>query len=229
MLCSYCVSCKHHTLDQTVRITFHYRTIHKCSRVTLITVTNHIMNRISLACYLNPFLTCREAAATTSADTGFINLINNQIRIHLKHCFLQSLETAACYVFFQRFCIKFTTVLQNNSCLFRNKRNIFWSTAYFAAFLIEQSLDCFIALNTLLKNLLAVFDLNFCILDHIVALLDTNQRSKFTDTLTSCFLHTYVCIFVMRSELNCYSRGILGDFHEFLIDFLGTGRYTSGT
>ena len=229
MLCSYCVSCKHHTFDQPIRITFHYGTIHECSRVTLITVTYYIMNRICLTGYLNPFLTCREATASTSADTGFINLIDNQIRIHLKHCFLQSLETAACYVLIQRFCVKFTTVFQNDSCLFCDKRNIFRSTAYFAAFLIKQSLDCFIALNTLLKNLLAVFDLNLCILDHIVTLLDTNQRSKFTDTLTSCFLHTYVCVFVMRSELNCYSRGILGDLHEFLIDFLGTGRNTSGT
>ena len=203
MLCSYCVSCKHHTLDQTVRITFHYGTIHKCSRVTLITVTNHIMNRISLACYLNPFLTCREAAATTSADTGFINLINNQIRIHLKHCFLQSLETAACYVL--------------------------RSAAYFTAFLIKQSLDSLITLNTLLKNLLAVFDLNLRILDHIVTFLDTNKWSKLTDTLASCFLYTYMCIFVMRSKLNGNSRSIFGNLHEFLIDFLRTGCHTSGT
>ena len=229
MLCSYCVSCKHHTLDQTVRITFHYRTIHKCSRVTLITVTNHIMNRISLACYLNPFLTCRKAAATTSADTGFINLINNQIRIHLKHCFLQSLETATCYVLIQRFCIKLTTVLQNNTGLFRDKRNIFRSAAYFTAFLIKQSLDSFITLNTLLKNLLAVFDLNLRILDHIVAFLDTNKWSKLTDTLTSCFLYTYMCIFVMSSKLNGNSRSIFGNLHEFLIDFLRTGCHTSGT
>jgi len=229
ILCSYCISCKHHTFNQTVRVTFHYGTIHKCSRVTLITITYYIMNRISLTGYLNPFLTCREATASTSADTGFINLINNQIRVHLKHCFLQSLKTAACYVFFQRFCVKFTTVLQNDSCLFRNKRNIFWSTAYFTAFLIKQSLNCFITLNAFFKNFLAVFDLNLCILDHIVTLLNTNQRSKFTDTLTSCFLYTYMCIFVMRSKFNCYSRGILGNLHEFLIDFLGTGRYTSGT
>ena len=229
MLCSYCVSCKHHTFDQTIRITFHYGAIHKCSRVTLITITYYIMNRISLTGYLNPFLTSREATASTSADTGFINLIDNQIRIHLKHRFLQRLETTACYVFLQRFRIKFATVFQNDSCLFCDKRDILWSAAYLTAFLIKQSLDCLVSLNALFKNLLAVFDLNLCVLDYVVTLLDTNQRSKFTDTLTSGFLHTYVCIFVMRSKFNTYSRGILGDLQEFLINLLGTGRYTSGT
>ena len=52
IFCAYCVSCNDHTFDHLVRITFHYGTIHKCSGITLVTITYYVANLLGLTCNL---------------------------------------------------------------------------------------------------------------------------------------------------------------------------------
>ena len=52
VLSANCVSGNDHALDHLIRIAFHNGTIHKCSRVTLITVTYYISGFLSLSGYL---------------------------------------------------------------------------------------------------------------------------------------------------------------------------------
>ena len=99
VLSTHRVSCQHHTLDQTVGITLHNGSVHECSRVALVAVTYHIVNRVGLTGHLNPLLTCREAAATTATQSGLIHFLNDLIRRHLEHGLLKCRKTAAGYVF----------------------------------------------------------------------------------------------------------------------------------
>ena len=52
VLSANCVSGNDHALDHLIRIAFHNGTIHKCSRITLITVTYYISDLLSLSGYL---------------------------------------------------------------------------------------------------------------------------------------------------------------------------------
>ena len=49
-----------------MRVTFHDTSVHKCTWVTFITITNNITNFLLLPCYLFPFITSLKTSATTS-------------------------------------------------------------------------------------------------------------------------------------------------------------------
>ena len=131
-----CIAGDHHTFQQFVRVTFHNGTIHKRSRVTFIAVTYDITYFFFLTCHLFPFTAGRETAAASAAQSGFIDLFNYFFACHLKHRFLQSRKTAGSHILVNGFCIKTSTVLQNDPGLFCDKRDLFRMTVNFFLFAV---------------------------------------------------------------------------------------------
>ena len=76
---------------------------------------------------------------------------------------------------------------------------------------IEQTIHHIVAKNSGLENLLAVFDLDFYILDDFITLLNTNQRPQLTKALTSGLLdaHMLMLAFIMGSKIQYNTRSIL--------------------
>ena len=52
ILCTNCISGNGHTFDHLVWITFHYGAIHKCTRITFVTVADYIAYFFFLTCNL---------------------------------------------------------------------------------------------------------------------------------------------------------------------------------
>ena len=87
-------------------------------------------------------------------------------------------------------------------------------------FRIKKAFYHFTAENSLLKDFLAVFNLDLHILNDLVSLLDPDQRSQLAEALTSGFLHAHMLMlsFVMGSKIKHNTRSILGQREEFLIN-----------
>ena len=226
---TYCIACQHHTFDQFIWITFHNGTVHKCPRVTFITVTYDIAVFFSLTCNLFPFLSGWEAAASTSAKTGFVNNINNLIGSHFEKCLLKGGKAAACKILVEGLSVKFAAVLQYNTCLLCDKRDFIRCFVRNTVLFVKEALYNIITLYAAFKDLFTVRNLYFGILYDFVAFLDTNKRSKFTDTLAACFLDAEMLAFVMRSKINGNAWFILCDFQKFFINLLGTCGNTAST
>ena len=124
ILCAYCVCGDGHTFDHLVWITFHYGTIHKCTRVTFITVTYYVAYFFFLACNLRPFLAGRETSAATSAKSGFDHFIDDILWSHVEESFGHSLEAAYCDIFINGFCVDISAVFQNDPGLLIQERNV---------------------------------------------------------------------------------------------------------
>ena len=232
ILCFHSVGGNHHTFNQTIGITFHNGTIHKCSRVSLVAVTYYETCGFFLTGYLFPLFASRETAASTASQSGLINFIDNLVWCHIKQCFFQCQESAARQILFKGFCFQLSTVLQYETGLFLNKRNVFRCLINLSFLFVQKAFYYIISFYTSLENFFAVIQFYFCILDNFIAFLDTNQWSEFTDTLASCFLYAqliFVLLCIMGRKFQSNARGVFADFHKLLINLLGSCSDTSGS
>ena len=205
ILSAYCICCNDHTFNHLVWITFHYGAIHKCTRVTLITVTYNVADFFFLTGYLRPFLTGRETSSATSTKSGFRYFIDNLLRRHIKESFCHSLKSADCNIFINRFCIDISTVFKNDSCLLIQERNIRWMWTDSIMITIKQSAYRLTFHNSTLYDFLTVFHLYMHIL--IIVRLDFHKRSKFAKSLASGLNNTDM-------------RNIFLHFHAYPIQIL---------
>ena len=175
VLCANCVCGNGHTFDHLIWITFHYGTIHECTRVTFITITYYITNFFFLASNLRPFFTSRETSSASSAKSGFCYFIDNILWGHIEESFCHSLKTANSNIFINGFCINITTVLKNDSCLLIQERNIrrMWTGGILIT--IKQSAYRLSFHNSTLYDLFTVFYLYMNIL--IIIRFNLHQRS----------------------------------------------------
>ena len=226
---TYCVSGDHHTFDKLERIPFHNGTVHECSRVTLVTVADHIALFFFLCSNLFPFPSGGESAAASSAQAGLVHFLHNILRFHIKQHFFQGFKSARCYIFINGFCVKSAAVFQHDTCLFCNERDLIRLYIGLFLFLVEKSVHKTVTHNGMVKYFLAVIRLNLYVLHHFVALLDTHQGTEFTESLASCPLDAHMLFFIMGCKFNGDIGGIPNDLHHLLIDFLGTRSNTSCT
>ena len=77
-----CNTSDHHAFQHTMRIPFHHASVHERAGVALVTITYDILDRIGLRLHLRPFLAGRETAASTSAQTGLRDLVDD---LRLRH------------------------------------------------------------------------------------------------------------------------------------------------
>ena len=113
-----------------VRVTFKNAAVHKCARVALVRITDNILF-IALGVFGKlPFHTGREAAAATTAQAGFFDLVHNLLRSHLRNSLSQCLITTYSDIFFNSFRIDSAAVCQYQAMLlfveadFRITRNL---------------------------------------------------------------------------------------------------------
>ena len=99
VLRSNCISGDNHTFQKLIGITFHDGAVHESARVALVAVTYHIAFLFRLGRYLFPFPSCRESAAASSAQTGFVYFFHHIFRLHVKKRFFKRLESAGSQIF----------------------------------------------------------------------------------------------------------------------------------
>ena len=114
---AYCISGDHHTFDHLIGIAFHNGAVHKCARISLVTVTYHIAGSFFLAGNLSPLLSSREAGSSASSQPGFCYLVNYFLWRHVKKRFGHGLEAACCNIFVYGLCIDPAAVFQNDTGL----------------------------------------------------------------------------------------------------------------
>ena len=83
----HCVCCDHHALQKLVWISFHDTAIHKCSRISLVSITDNVPDFFRLSGYLLPFSSCRKSAAASSTQSGTVYFVYHLLRCHIKQCF----------------------------------------------------------------------------------------------------------------------------------------------
>ena len=85
VLCIDCIGGNGHSFDETVGIPFHNASIHECARITLVAVTDNIVFfYVCVGGHLFPFFAGGESAAASSAQTGFVYLVNDVFWRHIK-------------------------------------------------------------------------------------------------------------------------------------------------
>ena len=95
---------------------------------------------------------------------------------------------------------------------------------------IKQMINDLSPYNRLFKNLSAVFRLYLYILNHFISALNSYERSKFTESLTSGFLNAYMFpVFIVRRKVKYDSRCVFYQFQKFFVNLRGTCSNTSGT
>ena len=118
-----CITCNYHTFNDCKGVALKNRTVHKCSRVTLISVTDNILFIIVLIIGKLPFSACRESAAAASAKSGGKNLINNSLAVH-RQCFCKSGVCPKTQRFVYIFRVNGAAAVKCNSMLLLVKVNV---------------------------------------------------------------------------------------------------------
>ena len=113
-----------------MRVALQYAAVHKCARIALVRIADNIFF-VALGVFGKlPFHTGWEAAAATTAQTGFFDLVHNLLRSHLRNSLSQCLITAYSDIFFNCFRIDSAAVSQYQAMLlfieadFRITRNL---------------------------------------------------------------------------------------------------------
>ena len=151
-------TCNQHSLDNTMRISLHHASIHKCSRISLVTVTYHIFYFRILCQNLSPFSSGWEAAASTPTERCLRNFIYYLLWCHIEQSLCNGTVTAHRYVLFDRFRIDTSAILQRHTGLLFVERNLFlFFVSHTLLVMINQSLDDTVIYDTLFNNLFTVF------------------------------------------------------------------------
>ena len=98
-------------------ITFQYGTIHKCTRVTFVSVTDYVFLRSFIRCAQSPLTSCGESAAASAAKTRVCHALDNVFRSHFRKSLAKSCIAVHGNVFFDVFGIDHTAVTQCHTLL----------------------------------------------------------------------------------------------------------------
>ncbi len=115
--CPHCITGNGHCLNHTVRITPQHRAIHKCTRITFISVAADIFEISHCIGRKLPLEARREACSATSSKAGCLYLINNLLRCHLCEYFRQCHIAIRTNILINILRINYATVPQCNSLL----------------------------------------------------------------------------------------------------------------
>ena len=112
-----CVAADCHCFDQCMGVTFEKGSVHECTGVTFVGVTDNVLLIGDRRLGERPLTTGREAAAAASAQTGIEDFLDNVIGRHLGQNLFQCEVTVACDVFVDVFRIDDTAVTECNTLL----------------------------------------------------------------------------------------------------------------
>ena len=113
-----------------MRISFHNGTVHKCARVTLVGIANHVFKGCLLFCGQFPFHACGKSSAPTATQTGTFDLIYYLFRSMVEKGIRQSCIPIAGNIFFYVLRVDETTIAQCDAHLFPVEIHMF-RIAYF--------------------------------------------------------------------------------------------------
>ena len=194
------VSAQSHCLNNRMGITFHDWTIHKCSRISFITIADYITDLFRLTRYLWPFSSRRKSCSASSTKACICNRLNHCFRSHFKHSFFERLICSYRHCILNMLCINMTAVSQHQTGLLGIEWNFFLCLIYMTIIFIHQSCNRFSMKNRLFKNFFAVFQFYFQI--QIVIRFNTNQRTHLTESMASAHLKSHMSDFF--TDFDCY-------------------------
>ena len=156
-----CVTCDGHTFDYRKGVILKDGTVHKCAGVALVAVTYNIFFFAVLVISKLPFASGKEAAAASSAKSGFENVGNNFLGSHFKSV-CKTLVSAAAESFVEAFGIDYAAAMESDFFLFFIERNLVLFCDFFAGFgvNIKKSFNNFAADNVFFNNFFDVSLLN---------------------------------------------------------------------
>ena len=100
-----------HPFYHAVRIAFHHAAVHKCARITLITIADHIFNFFILRQHLRPFPSGGKSAAAAPAQRRLRHFVHNLLRRHIEQSLCHRSVSAHRYVLLNGFGVNPSTVL----------------------------------------------------------------------------------------------------------------------
>src|SRR4030043_1539728 len=125
IVCINCIGTNKHTFKQVLGVTFHDRPVHKCTRITLITIGNNHLDCTPRPFSMPPLYAGRESSATPAPEICLFYLLNHLFRAHRgKHLFNSSITTNS-NVMIDVIGIYSSIIPQCNSQLFLIKWDIF--------------------------------------------------------------------------------------------------------
>ena len=111
------VGSDHHAFDQAIGIAVEDRTVHECTWVTFVSVTDQILLVTGGSFTERPFDTGRETATTTTTQTGLLDFLNNFFGCH-GHGFFDAGETPMGEKIVEALSVDSATTGENNALLF---------------------------------------------------------------------------------------------------------------
>ena len=156
--CADGITCDGHTFDYGKRVILKDGTVHKCAGVALVAVTYYVFFLAVLVICKLPFASGKEAAAATTAKTGFKNGGNNFLGSHFKSI-CKALICAAAKSFVKAFGIDSSAAMEGDFFLFFIERNFFLFCDFCAGvgIDIEKSFNNFAADDIFFKDLFDIF------------------------------------------------------------------------
>ena len=142
-----------------MRVTFQDGTIHECTRVTLVGITDDVFLIGSVLGAEFPFQTGGETSAATTAETRFLNDVDGGSGIVLFQNAGQSLVTVTCDVLVDVFGIDETAVTQSDTHLFLVETHVLGVGNVFLVLgvFIKQTLHFSTLDDVLVHNFEAIF------------------------------------------------------------------------
>ena len=156
-----CVTCDGHTFDYRKGVILEDGTVHKCAGVALVAVTYNIFFFAVLVISKLPFASGKEAAAASSAKSGFENGGYNFLGSHFKSV-CKALVCAAAESFVEAFGVDYAAAMESDFLLFFIERDLVLFCDFFAGFgvNIKKSFDNFAADNVFFDNFFDIFLFN---------------------------------------------------------------------
>ena len=140
-VCTDCIASDRHCFDERMGVTFQNGTVHKCTGVTFVCVTNNVFLIRNAICCKLPFATGGETAAATTAQTGCKDFIDNLLRSHFGKNLTKGHVTVYSDVFFNLFGIDDTTVAERNSLLLLIEGSFSKGVNFNLVFVINESVN----------------------------------------------------------------------------------------
>ena len=178
-------------------VAFQNATVHKCTRVTFVSVTDYIFFIAYRFSSKFPFHTGREATAATTTQARLFNFVDNFLRSHGSYCFSQSFVATYSNVLFNLFRVNCTAVSQNKAFLFFIETNFRIAGYLFQAhrFAIKETVYNTTFIQMSFNNLFNIFYFYFAV--EGTFRINDYQRTIFAETMATGFYNHH---FILQAK-----------------------------
>ena len=211
-----------------MRIVFHDASIHECTRVAFVAVTDNVLRERGLTCHLGPLTTGLETAAATATQVTFGDFVDDLVCTHIKECLFECDIAADTQIFFNRVGIDLAAVLQCKALLLLIERDFILLCIYHAVQLISQTLDQFPIFDGLCNDFLTVGNRDLGVKPALR--LNADQRSDFAEARATALGDTdFIPVRILLKFNRASNARILHESNEFCIDIQRTAGNTTRT